>query len=145
VSDTPPGETIFDEPEYARWRSEADRALRGARVQSNAGLHNWASFAAEQSAQLALRGLLHALGRGPWGHDLASLAALAQDAGISVPGTVVDTTRRLGRHPIAARDPDAHAAGPPGPHYGEADARDAIDDAQAIIAFVDDAWKALRG
>lgn len=145
MSDAPHGETTFDEPEYARWRSEADRALQGARVQANAGLHNWACFAAEQSAQLALKGLLHAVGKGPWGHDLVSLAALAQDGGISVPGAVVDATRRLGRHYIATRHPDAHAAGPPGPHYGETDARDAIDDAQTIIALVDDAWRALRG
>lgn len=134
----------FDEPEFARWRSEADRALEGARVQSRAGLHNWACFAAEQSAQLALKGLLHAFGRGPWGHDLARLGSLTQEAGVAVPADVIDATRRLGRHYIAARYPDAHAAGPPGPHYSEADAREAIRDAEAIIAFVDRAWKDLH-
>lgn len=135
----------LDDPEYLRWRSEADRALEAARVQRAAQLHNWACFAAEQSAQLALKGLLHGIGEGPWGHDLTRLGSLAQDAGLTVPTDVIDATRRLGRHYIAARYPDAHAAGPPGPHYGEADAREAIQDAEAIMAFVDGAWKSLRG
>ncbi|MGH2736718.1 MAG: HEPN domain-containing protein [Actinomycetota bacterium] len=45
-------------------------ARRAADVQHAAALHNWACFAAEQAAQLALKGLLHGLGLGPWGHDL---------------------------------------------------------------------------
>lgn len=134
----------LDEPEFARWRSEADRALEGARVQSDAKLYNWACFAAEQSAQLALKGLLHAVGKGPWGHDLARLGSLAKDAGIAMPTDVDDATRRLGRHYIAARYPDAHAAGPPGPHYGETDAREAVRDAERILAFVDATWTELH-
>jgi HEPN domain-containing protein len=42
---------------------EADRVVSGARLQADAGLHNWACFAAEQAAQLAVKGLLHGLGR----------------------------------------------------------------------------------
>jgi hypothetical protein len=34
----------LDEEEYARWRTEADRALLGARLQADAGLDNWACF-----------------------------------------------------------------------------------------------------
>ncbi len=133
----------LDEKEYSRWRAEADHALEGARVQLAAGLHNWACFAAEQSAQLALKGLLHGFGKGAWGHDLVRLGSLAHDAGLIVPADVVDATRRLGRHYVATRYPDAHAEGPPGPHYGEADAREAIRDAEAIVGFVDHAWKSL--
>jgi hypothetical protein len=31
---------VVDGDEFARWRSEADRALQSAQVQSAAGLHN---------------------------------------------------------------------------------------------------------
>src|SRR5688500_8337850 len=102
----------LDEEEFRRWRAEGDRALAGARLQADAGLHNWACFAAEQAAQLAVRGLLHGLGRGPWGHDLPQLGQSLADAGVSIPMAVEDALRRLGRHYIPARYPDAHAAGP---------------------------------
>jgi len=134
-----------DAEEFDRWRSEASRALEGARLQARAGLDNWACFAAEQAAQLAMKALLHGLGRGPWGHDLVRLMAMAGDTGIDAPTIVRDAIRRLSRHYIPARYPDAHPSGPPGLHYGEADAAQALDDVEAILRFVDDTWEALRG
>jgi HEPN domain-containing protein len=135
----------IDEEEFRRWRDEADRAVAAARLQAEAGFHNWACFAAEQAAQLAMKALLHGLGRGPWGHDLPRLGELADQAGIKVPAEVVDALRRLGRHYIPARYPDAHASGPPGTHYGEADAEEALQDAGAILGFVDQTWESLLG
>jgi HEPN domain-containing protein len=61
---------MVDKTEFERWRSEAGGALEAARVQAAASLHNWACFAAEQAAQLAVKGFLHGAGRAPWGHDL---------------------------------------------------------------------------
>jgi len=132
-----------DEPEFARWRTEADRALEGARVQADAELHNWACFAAEQAAQLATKALLHGLGRGPWGHDLIRLGELAGAAGVEFPPTVLDAMRRLGRHYIPARYPDAHPSGPAAAHYAEADSAEAIRDANAVLAAIDEAWESL--
>lgn len=134
----------LDEVEHRRWRDEADRALAGARLQADAGLANWACFAAEQAAQLALKGFLHGLGRAPWGHDLVQLGDRAREAGVEVDDEIGDALRRLGRHYIPARYPDAHASGPPGLHYGPADAEEAILDAGGILAFVDRTWTALH-
>ena len=134
----------LDDEEYRRWRTEADRALAGARLEADAGLHNWACFAAEQGAQLAVKGLLHGLVRGPWGHDLVRLAELLDDAGVAVPADVGDACRRLGRHYIPARYPDAHASGPPGMHYGSRDAEEALRDAGLILALVDGRWAELH-
>ncbi len=135
----------LDREEFERWRQEAGRALEGARVQAGAGLHNWACFAAEQAGQLALKALLHGLGRGPWGHDLMRLSEMVQAAGLEMPEEVVATLRRLGRHYIPSRDPDAHAAGFPGVHYGPEDAREAIADAERVLAYVDQTWRSLGG
>ena len=132
-----------DDPEFDRWRAEADRALASARVQGDAGLHNWACFAAEQSAQLATKALLHGLGQGPWGHDLVRLGELAGAAGVELPLEVLDAMRRLGRHYIPARHPDAHPSGPAAAHYGEADSAEAIRDAEAVLQAVDEAWRSL--
>jgi HEPN domain-containing protein len=135
----------LDEEEFHRWRDEADRALTGARLQADAGLHNWACFAAEQAAQLALKGLLHGIGLAPWGHDLVRLGEAIAGAGIDLPAEIGDILRRLSRHYIPARYPDAHPSGPPGMHYGARDAEEAIVDVAGVLAFVDRVWGEVRG
>lgn len=135
---------MVDEREFERWRVEAGRALDGARAQAGQQLYNWACFACEQAAQLALKAILHGLGRGPWGHDLDALVDSARDAGMPVPEEVASAGHRLGRHYIPARYPDAHAGGNPGRHYDAADWEHALEDAITILAAVDAAWSSLR-
>jgi HEPN domain-containing protein len=134
----------LDEDEFGRWRGEAERALAGARAQADRGIHNWACFSAEQAAQLAVKGLLHGIGGAPWGHDLAALGNAAAAAGLDLPPEVLDAMRRLGRHYIPARYPDAHAAGQPGQHYGESDAIDAFRDTAIVFDWTDARWDSLR-
>ena len=133
----------LDEPEYRRWRDEADQALAGARVQAEAGIHNWACFGAEQAAQLALKALLHGLGRGPWGHDLLRLGEMAQEADITLPDRLAEALERLARHYIPARYPDAHAAGSPATRYGHGASREALLDGESVLEFVDETWAQL--
>ena len=137
-------ETPLDAEEFGRWRDEAGRALAAARLQADAGLHNWACFMAEQAAQLALKALLHGLGRGPWGHDLLRLGEMAREAGLDA-SEIEDALRRLSRHYIPARYPDAHPSGPAGTHYGPTDAQEAVRDAERTLGFVDRAWQRLGG
>lgn len=135
---------MVDKPEFERWRAEADRALEGAWAQADRRLHNWACFACEQAAQLAVKALLHGLGRGPWGHDLDGLIGAVREAGLDLGDEAADAAHRLGRHYIPARYPDAHAAGNPGSHYGESDWEQAVADARAILRAVDDPWGSLQ-
>jgi HEPN domain-containing protein len=132
-------ERLLDGDEFDRWRTEADAALRSAHLQADAGLHNWACFAAEQATQLAVKAVLHGLGRGPWGHDLVRLGEMLADIG-ELPVDIADALRRLSRHYIPARYPDAHPSGPPGIHYGSADSSQAALDAEAVLAHVDALW-----
>jgi len=137
-------EVPLDEEEFARWRREADRALQGARVQAEAGLHNWACFAAEQASQLAMKGLLHGLGKAPWGHDLKGFGEAVEQGGLELSDDLALRLRRLGRHYIPARYPDVHAAGSAGDQYEEAESSEAIADAEAVLAFVDASWDRVR-
>ena len=139
------GNAPLDADEFSRWRAEAGRALEAARLQAGAELHNWACFLAEQGAQLALKALLHGLGRAPWGHDLVRLGEMASDAGVAPPSAIEDVLRRLSRHYIPARYPDAHPSGPPGVHYGAADSGEALSDAGTLLGFVDETWRELGG
>jgi HEPN domain-containing protein len=70
---------------------------------------------------------------------------MARTASIEITSEVADAQKRLGRHYIAARCPDAHSSGPPGQHYGEADVSQALDDSETILRFVDHAWRELHG
>ena len=135
---------LFDEEEYRRWRDEADGALAAARTAAGAGLHNWACFLAEQAAQLGAKALLHGLGQAPWGHDLPRLLDDAARAGLLVREEIRDAGRRLSRHYIPARYPDAHPAGTSASHYGRADADEALADTRRVLTFVDREWERLH-
>jgi len=113
-------------------------------VQAEAGIHNWACFSAEQAAQLAMKALLHGLGRGPWGHDLLRLGEMAEEAGIVLPDALADAIERLARHYIPARYPDAHAAGSPAARYGHRASEEALSDGERVLAFVDGTWGQLH-
>lgn len=64
---------------------------------------------------MTLKGLLHGVGAGVWGHDLADLIARAGKALTEeVPERVRTADLRLSRHNIANRYPDAHPSGTPG-------------------------------
>ncbi len=135
---------MLDEPEFRRWWDAGTDALAAARVQADAGFHQWACFLAEQSAQLAVKAVLHGMGVGTWGQDLVELGrswseALEEDLGT----TLQASFQRLSRHYIPARYPDAHPSGTPGAHYGEADSAQAIADAEQVAAAVSHVWERL--
>ena len=78
------------------------------------------------------------------GHDVVRLADAVREAALELPNEIESRLRRLGRHHIPARYPDAHPSGPPGAHYGASDADEAIADAEAVLAFADELWEGLR-
>lgn len=135
---------MLDGSEFKRWREAAEGAKRSAELQAQAGLFNWACFMAEQAAQLAVKGLLHGMGAGAWGHDLLALGdPLSEQAGLPLPASVVGALQRLSRHYIPARYPDAYAGGSPQAHYGPDDATQALEDLAAVAAHVDNFWDEL--
>ncbi|MGH7480835.1 MAG: HEPN domain-containing protein [Longimicrobiales bacterium] len=136
---------MVDRPEFERWRMAAADALRAAEVQADADLHNWSCFLAEQAAQLGVKGLLHGMGAGAWGHDLEELGRRwAEAGGAELPEDIAAALRRLARHYIPTRYPDATPAGPPLKYYGRDDAQAALEDARAVLATADRAWAALE-
>jgi len=135
---------MVDAQEFERWRGEADRALELAQLATREGLYGWTCFAAEQAAQLAVKGLLHGLGRGPWGHDLVALTEMLRDAGIDVPQEVADRLAELSQFYIAPRYPDAHPSGGAGEHYTATQAARANELASGVLAWIDEQWELAR-
>lgn len=138
------GPALVDRSEFERWRRAAEQALAAARAEVGAGLHHWACFLAEQSAQLSVKGFLHGIGGAPWGHDLvglgASVSAAVEAAALS---GVEASLRRLARHYIPARYPDAVPGGGPGEHYGPEDSKEAVADAVAVLQAIDALWRRI--
>jgi HEPN domain-containing protein len=136
---------MLDHREFDRWREAANVARRGAEVQRDARLYNWSCFLAEQSAQLAVKGLLHGIGSGAWGHDLVQLGEnVAAAMNEPTPPPMEAALRRLSRHYIPARYPDAHPGGSPGAYYGATDAEQALSDLDEVLRFIDVRWARLR-
>jgi HEPN domain-containing protein len=135
---------LLDTAEFERWLAAAEDATRAAQVQADADGHNWACFLAEQAAQLAVKALLHGVGVGAWGHDLVVLGGgVAKQLQTALPAEVDAALRRLSRHYIPARYPDAHPSGPPALYYGAGDAEQALADSRTVRDFVDSVWAQL--
>lgn len=132
---------MVDGPEFRRWRGQADGALGMARLGTH---HNWRCFLAEQAAQMAMKALLHGLGRGPWGHDLVELGkAMAEALEGPLDSSLADALRRLSKLYIPTRYADALPSGDPADKFTAADAEDAIADAELVLAQVDGVWYQL--
>lgn len=135
----------LDASELARWRSEAEALREGARRDRAAASHSQACFRAEQAAQLAIKGLLRAVGSPAWGHDLTTLDTRATDVlGQLWPSGLRGAAQRLSLHYTASRYPDAFAEGSPSDHYGPELSEQALIDADAILDGVDKAWQTLN-
>jgi HEPN domain-containing protein len=55
------------------WFAQAERDLDQARASERDGRHEWACFAAQQSAEMALKALHLSLGQEAWGHVSSNL------------------------------------------------------------------------
>jgi HEPN domain-containing protein len=95
---------------------------------------------------LALKGLLHGMGEGQaaWGHDVARLGATVERVlGERLGNELADGLKRLARHYIPARYPDAVPGEAPSSYYSERDARAARSDANLVLEAVQRWWTAL--
>lgn len=135
---------LLDAAEFERWRAQADRTVATAHLAADGGSHGWACFLCEQAAQLAVKGLLHAIGEPAWGHDLPQLVARAAESVGPERLAVTDAAEELSRHYIPARYPDAHPAGTADEHYNATSSRLAFEYVGSVLDAIDDAWQALN-
>jgi HEPN domain-containing protein len=96
--------------------------------------YEWAAFAAQQSAEKALKALIMSHSGEPWGHSITSLAEALPEH-LELPREILDAANRLDKHYIPARYPNGFAEGYPGKLYIRSEAEGAIRDAREIIEF----------
>lgn len=116
---------------WADWLGQAQAELSAAEWLLEGDRYAWCCFTCQQAAEKALKALLDRHGIVRPGHDmLGLLGELEMQDEI-----VCSAARRLNCYEVATRYPDVHPWGVPAEQYDGADARSALEDARAILAF----------
>jgi len=115
------------------WFAQAEYDIQLAETAQNAGSHEWACFAAQQSAEKAVKGLHLFLGQEAWGHVVAQLMRELP----TIPAeNLVDRAKVLDNFYVSTRYPNGHPDGAPFDHYGPLQSNEALNHAREILAFV---------
>lgn len=116
------------------WLRQARRDLGHVTHSIDAADYEWACFAAQQTAEKAIKAVLQHQNAEAWGHSvLALLKALPPKVGLV--DELTDPAKALDKHYIQTRYPNGFAEGTPGDYYTETDARKALHDAETIVRF----------
>ncbi|MFQ5353101.1 MAG: HEPN domain-containing protein [Candidatus Binatia bacterium] len=116
------------------WLTQAERNWAQAKDSAAAGRHEWACFAAQQAAEMAVKALHLRLGQEAWGHVVRRLLEELPGS-VSVPSELLDAARVLDVHYLPTRYPNGHPAGAPGEHYGALQSSEGIGYAGQILDF----------
>jgi HEPN domain-containing protein len=115
------------------WLAQAERDLEQAKSSQVEGRHEWACFAAQQSAEKSVKALHLSLGQEAWGHVVAKLL---RELPIDVTENIIDKAKVLDNFYVPTRYANGHPEGPPFEHYGKLQSEDAICYASEILEFV---------
>jgi HEPN domain-containing protein len=115
------------------WFVQALRDLEQAESSQAEGRHEWACFAAQQSAEKAVKALHLFLKQEAWGHVVARLL---KELPLPLPEDLIDKAKVLDGLYIPTRYANGHPEGAPFEHYGKIQSRDAIEYAREILEFV---------
>lgn len=115
------------------WFAQAERDLEQAKASRREDRHEWACFAAHQSAEKALKALHLHHGQEAWGH---MVARLLQELPTEAGRDLLDKGKVLDSFYIPTRYPNGHPEGAPFEHYGSLQSDEAIRYASEIVEFV---------
>jgi len=113
---------------------QARGELKAARDLYATSNHAWCCFACQQAAEKALKAILEHYGSPTPGHNLLALASEASKF-TKIPRKIESACRRLNRHYIPTRYPNAFPSGAPIHMFNEEDAREALKDAEEVVNF----------
>jgi len=116
------------------WLRQAERDLDQARDSARADRHEWACFAAHQSAEKAVKALHLNRGQEAWGHVVARLLSDLPGA-VSVADGMIDKVHVLDGYYVTARYANGHPEGAPFEHFGKLQSTEAIRYAGEVLEF----------
>lgn len=115
------------------WFAQAERDLEQAESSRREDRHEWACFAAQQSAEKAVKALHLHLKQEAWGHVVTRLL---RELPVTVPEMLLEKAKVLDGYYIPTRYANGHPEGAPFEHYGKLHSREALKHAREILAFV---------
>ena len=115
------------------WLEQAERNLEQAVASRKEGRHEWACFAGQQAAELAVKALHLWHGQEAWGH---AVARLLEDLPDRAPSDLIEKSKVLDNFYVPTRYPNGHPEGAPFRHYGIYQSEEAIKHAGEVLAFV---------
>jgi HEPN domain-containing protein len=129
---------LMSQSDGKRWIEAAKSDLAAAQSLFEDGYYHLCAFHAQQSTEKSLKGLLRLLGHLPWGHNCFDLLTQVNELLPNAPVTpaLFNAAGRLDGHYIPSRYPDAFPTGIPADYYNQAEAEQALEDAQNLIAFI---------
>jgi len=101
---------------------------------AESGYHEWAAFAAQQSAEKALKALAQSLHGEPRGHSLTAILGRIPLA-VGPPEVVLEAARELDQVYITSRYPNGFAEGSPEDYFSESTSRRLLSHAEQILQF----------
>ena len=111
---------------------QAEKDLEHARKSADMGDFEWSCFAAQQSAEKAVKAIYLALGQEAWGH---SVLKLLKELPIDVPSELIEKAKVLDQYYIPTRYPNSFPEGIPSEFFGEKQAKEAVSYASEILEF----------
>jgi HEPN domain-containing protein len=96
--------------------------------------YDWACFAAQQAAEMAVKALFRSKGAEAWGHSVSGLLKQLPSS-IAPPEKILQVARSLDRLYIPARYPNGLPSGAPRDSFDEKSSKEAISYAKTIIEF----------
>jgi HEPN domain-containing protein len=118
------------------WLGEAEAELRVARDLLRGKHWSWCCFTSQQAAEKALKALCEHFRNPQFGHNL-NLLRQAVEVHMAVSGSVQMACARLNRYYIPTRYPNAFDQGVPAEQFFEADARQALEDAEEVVRLAE--------
>ncbi|HEY2934279.1 MAG TPA: HEPN domain-containing protein [Acidobacteriota bacterium] len=119
---------------YLDWFRQAEADLRHAQNALQTGDFEWSCFAAQQSAEKALKAVYQKKGMDAWGHTVTVLVGNLP-ASIRPPDNLLDLAKVLDKHYIPSRYPNGFESGAPTDFYTRQEAESAIAYAKEIVNF----------
>ncbi len=116
------------------WIRQADYDIEHAKVSLKAGHYEWACFAAQQSAEMAVKAVFESLGMGTRGHSVSSLLLKLPEK-LHPDNALIDSSKILDRHYVPARYPNGLTEGSPRDAFTRTDAEEAVAIAERTIRF----------
>ncbi|MGB9639320.1 MAG: HEPN domain-containing protein [Anaerolineales bacterium] len=117
------------------WFKQAERDLEQAKKSQENELYEWACFAAQQSAEKAVKAWHFSIGQEAWGHVVAKLLREIPPT-YSVPEELIQKAQILDGFYIPPRYPNGFPEGAPFEHYNRLHSEQAIKYAGEILEFI---------